>query len=811
MKISIGLFKSLSYLLLASAAICSVTFSSLSAQSWKSEAEAMIAAQRMGPVKINFSNGQSLTPGDTVSVRVRMKEHAFKWGTTVNINEVIATESNGFDLASNHPYFLHFRNFNSVTPENAGKWHGWSNQGIRTKYLSVVDWLDSLGIANRGHTTIWPSISRWNAVPAHVVNAKDQVENGQVVKTREEVIRGHIQDHIRGQMKTLNGKIYEMDVVNELVHEGEIVRDLLKLNGDDRALEHSQWYKWAKEYGPDIKMVANEYDLFQSGNNFAQRFAEYIQTMLDDGAPIDVIGMQGHFWQQMPTYQELKRRLSEVAVLGLPMVVTEFDMTHGSGYQEMERVLYAVFSEPLMEGFSVWGAWDGRQWRNNGPIYAEDWSVKESGRAYFDLVKGEWWTDTTLVYTGEDEWEFPGFLGTYDLQVTYGDQVQVSEFTLDKAGQELQVNFGDAGTELPDYDFVVGEGRREFYPHEDILLKVKTEDSIAQVVYKLNGSTVAISSGLDPSYTLSLDHGNPVHLSAEILFANQYWTETEEVTVVANLQNTGPSIISTFPPYGTKFFSTDSIELFVQATDPDGDAIAIYVFNSDDQLLGKSDQPGSVRIGGLDEGQNFLTVRAQDERFAFAETFLAIFYDKHSKPPQVDLPAPTRFSHEVTDPGQALITWEFPDSVDVIGNKVILKNDGISVAVRDKEFLWEDLEADVTYELSVQAISENLIYSDTSETFSFMVSDSSTVSNSNFLNITSNVFPNPVYDVFYVEGFDNQLINIDIYNQHGQMMRRFFGSGSSAFDLTELTTGIYFGKLYADGGSQPSIFKIMKQ
>ncbi len=771
-------------------------------QSWKDGAREAIATLRMAPIKIGFENKELMTSVDSIKIRIRMKDHAFKWGTNVRIDRVMDIQSMGNDLNSNHPYFLHFRNFNSVTPGNAGKWNGWINQGIRNNYLSFMDWLDSLGIANRGHTTIWPSISRWNAVPAFVVNAKDQVENGEIVKTREDVIREHIHNHIRGQMRTLNGRIYEMDLVNELVHEGEIVRDLLKLNGGDRALEHSQWYKWAKEYGPDIKLVANEYDLFQSGNNFSQRFVDYIQTMLNDGAPIDVIGMQGHFWQKIPSYSELKRRLAEVAVLKKPMVVTEFDMTHGSGYDDMERVLYAVFSEPLMEGFTIWGAWDGQQWRNNGPIYDEDWSIKESGRAYFDLVKGEWWTDTTLIYTGEDEWEIPGFLGMYDLQVTYGDQVQVSEFTLDKAGQELQVDFGDSGTDLPDYDFVVGEGRREFYPHEDILLEVKSEDSITQVIYKLNGSTVAVTSGLNPSYTLSLDHNKPVSLSAEILFANQYWTETEEVTVVANLQNSIPSIISTFPPYGTKVFSTDSIELFVQATDPDGDAIAIYVFNSDDQLLGKSDQPGSVRIGGLEEGQNFLTVRAQDERFAFAETFLAIFYDKHSEPPQVDLPAPTQFSHEVTDPGQALITWDFPDSIDVIGYKVILENEGTSLAVRDNEFLWEDLEADVTHEMSVQAISENLIYSDTSETFSFELSDSGTVSDNEFEYPEYVVYPNPVRDRFYIDGLDGQDVEVVLYDHFGCRVMQFSGRESKGYDISSLPSGIYFCRIQVDGDSK---------
>ena len=188
--------------------------------------------------------------------------------------------------------------------------------------------------------------------------------------------------------------MYELDLVNEFVNEAEIVKLVLDLPPGQRPKEHAQWYKWAKSAAPAIDLVANEYNLFQSGNNFHLTFVDYIRKMLAEGAPVDVIGMQGHFFGNMPSYQELKKRLSEVAVLGLPMVVTEFDMK-GSSYTDMERVLYAVFSEPLVHGFTIWGAWDGKQWRNNAAMYNQDWTIKESGRAWLDLVKGTWWTDTT--------------------------------------------------------------------------------------------------------------------------------------------------------------------------------------------------------------------------------------------------------------------------------------------------------------------------------------------------------------------------------------------------------------------------------
>ncbi|NJM15606.1 MAG: hypothetical protein HC896_09770 [Bacteroidales bacterium] len=67
---------------------------------------------------------------------------------------------------------------------------------------------------------------------------------------------------------------------------------------------------------------------------------------------------------------------------------------NGNSYGEMERLMYTLFADSLMTGFTVWGAWDGNQWRNNAPIFRKDWSLKPSGQAWFDLAHGKWKTDT---------------------------------------------------------------------------------------------------------------------------------------------------------------------------------------------------------------------------------------------------------------------------------------------------------------------------------------------------------------------------------------------------------------------------------
>lgn len=47
--------------------------------------------------------------------------------------------------------------------------------------------------------------------------------------------------------------------------------------------------------------MANEHDLFQSGNDLHEAFVAYVRDMLAAGAPIDAVGMQGHFFAESST------------------------------------------------------------------------------------------------------------------------------------------------------------------------------------------------------------------------------------------------------------------------------------------------------------------------------------------------------------------------------------------------------------------------------------------------------------------------------------------------------------------------------
>ncbi len=591
----------------------------LPGQSWKIEAQQAIDRHRKAPLHITVVN-QAGEAVEGMEVAVRMREHFFRWGTTSSISHILSLEQEGVQLEDNHPYMLHFRNFNSVTPENAGKWNFWRDNRSRSKYLATLPWFDQLGIANRGHTTIWPSITRWSAVPAFVVNASAKTENGVVIKSREDVIREHVQNHIESQLPVLEPHIYEIDLVNELINEGEIVKLLLKLPPEERPLEHALWYQWAKAAAPSIDLVVNEYDLFQSGNNFHQTYVEYVRAMVDAGAPVDAVGMQGHFFSNMPSYAELKKRLAEVAVLNLPMSVTEFDM-RGSSYTDMERVLYAIFSEPLVYGFTMWGAWDGRQWRNNAPMFTEDWQLKPSGKAWMDLVKHRWWTDTVLT-TRNGEIATEGYLGDYSLIIEDNGLVTMTSETLTSDGLDVRIVLGDGSFPQPAASLIIAGGERsEFYANEPINVELQSTDSVLSVEYFLDDLIQGVFAQPPFQMNFKLRPGQEKEVHAEVEFSSGYKIVTPKQSVAATLANQSPTIHSIFPSAGSTWLKSEVTHLFVNASDIEGDSLQFILLDSGGDEILRVNDPAPIPLSDVSLGSNYFTIRVQDHKYGFADQF----------------------------------------------------------------------------------------------------------------------------------------------------------------------------------------------
>ena len=611
-----------------------LTFSvtTLLAQSWKPAAQDSILKYRTSPLIIHVVDGSD-QPAENVSVHVKLIKHEFKWGSTVDINYVsrVLGNTNSFNISS--PYINHLRLFNSITPNNAGKWKAWIDAPQRSMYLRTIDWLESEGIWNRGHTVVWES-ERFNAIPDILLGQTDTA-----------VIRNIVKSHIDDIMSKLSDEIYEMDVVNELVHEQHIVKGLL--NVPDPALEHSKWYKWAKQAAPNVDLIANEFDLFQSGNNFYQQYIEYVEKMMDDGAPVDGVGMQGHFWTDMPAYGELKRRIEQVKPLGLPMAVSEFDMK-GKAYDDMERVMYAVFSEPQMYGFTIWGAWDGVQWRNNGAIFEDNWEVKPSGRAWLDLVHGKWSNDTVAVTETSGTISLDAYKGTHKITLMMGDSVFVD--TLIVGDDEVEVTFQKdlIASEIPSGTISISGEDNEFNVYQPALITFNSDylESIEKVEF-FEGLFMQFRDTA-PAYQYEIinSYAGTRNIYARVTANNGYTFITDTVELSFVNKNAFPSITNVYPFRKQNFIYGEDVTIAIDASDYENQLWKAELSGYGDTVLVDTTVPFQFVLPSPEPGLYQLEIKVLDSLYGFNTrniTFNVLAPDQQN----VSFSAPLKASDDV--------------------------------------------------------------------------------------------------------------------------------------------------------------------
>ncbi|MBD3420108.1 MAG: hypothetical protein GF398_08335, partial [Chitinivibrionales bacterium] len=99
---------------------------------------------------------------------------------------------------------------------------------------------------------------------------------------------------------------------------------------------------------------------------------------LVDSNLVDGIGVQGHFLEGQSA-SALKRRLDSLAVFGLPIYVSEYDV-HKSDDTQQKNIFEAQFpvfwEHPAVEGVTFWGHRQGQMWRSDGYLVRSDGSER---------------------------------------------------------------------------------------------------------------------------------------------------------------------------------------------------------------------------------------------------------------------------------------------------------------------------------------------------------------------------------------------------------------------------------------------------
>jgi len=371
---------------------------------WRDAALARIEAQRKADLALRVIDAA----GDPVAgarVSVRMLRHEFAFGSAVAAKFLVGDDPNV-------PVYRETvkRLFNRVTIESDLKWPHWEDPANRDLAIEALRWLRENGCPVRGHCLVWAG---WSWMPEDIYELKDDPV----------ALAIRVREHLIEEVQALRGQLVEWDVVNEPRWYDEIQRRL----GRDCMVD---WFRLVREFDPTPKLFINEYGILSDSWGYYygapswKHYKETIDFLLARGAPIDGIGLQGHFsWTLTPPWQVLET-LDEFAEFGKPLVISEFDIDIRDEQRQadyMRDFMTAAFSHPSVHGIIMWGFWEGRHWRPDSALFRLDWSVKPCGRVWEDLVLGEWWTDADVTTDREGRCSLRGFRGDYEIRICADD------------------------------------------------------------------------------------------------------------------------------------------------------------------------------------------------------------------------------------------------------------------------------------------------------------------------------------------------------------------------------------------------------
>ncbi|MDF5716526.1 MAG: endo-1,4-beta-xylanase [Rhizonema sp. NSF051] len=257
---------------------------------------------------------------------------------------------------------------NILVPENELKWEFLRPAPNRFDFTKG-DWLAQFAISNgmlfRGHTLVWHQQQpQWFK---EVVNRQNAEK--------------FLVEHITTVTKHYAGQMHSWDVVNEAIEPND---------GQKGGWRRSPWfeflgsdyielaYRVAAQADPKAMLVYNENDLeYDTPKHEAKRtiVLKLLERLKSRGTPIHALGIQSHLMGDETHFNPKKLRsfLSDVASLGLKILVTELDVIDQklpSSTYDRDRIVAAryedylsvVLDERAVIAVLTWGLSDRRTW-----------------------------------------------------------------------------------------------------------------------------------------------------------------------------------------------------------------------------------------------------------------------------------------------------------------------------------------------------------------------------------------------------------------------------------------------------------------
>lgn len=416
---------------------------------WRLAAQTRIQQIRQADLTVHVRdrNGKPL-PG--AQVFVQQTDHAFRFGSAVTAARIMGTG------ADNEIYRSRISShFTTSVLENDLKWPLWECTTCGASFnkdntRAAIAWLRERNLAVRGHNLIWPS-------------ARNMPTNTQGLNAA--ALRQRIDDHFSEILSDAgtNGKLYQWDVINEPFDNYDVQGRIPGVAGVTASTgvlgndELVRWFQRARQLDPAAQLFINDYNILaSSGTNTPQQnyYFSLLNWLRERGAPLDAIGMQGHFGSVTPitTMQSIVDRFAQ---LNLPLAITEFDFNSADEALQADftrDLLTFIFSQPNFADFLMWGFWERAHWLPLGAMYRADWSSKPNALVYNELLFKEWWTNEDGVADGAGQFKTRGFKGEYNVTARFNRIEQTVTAKLDGNGAvtiELEVEAPRAGMKRP--------------------------------------------------------------------------------------------------------------------------------------------------------------------------------------------------------------------------------------------------------------------------------------------------------------------------------------------------------------------------
>lgn len=373
-----------------------------------------IRAHRTTGLGVRVLDGDG-APVEGAEVSVSMRRHDFRFGTAVDASHLVAETSPA------DPYRERLLElFNAGVVQHRNKWKPWENDSERAMAIRASEWLRDRGLDLRGHAAMWQRFDQ-PVVPDDVV-AKVESDD----EDRAAYVSRRGRNHVAEVVGHYEGTIAAWDVLNEQL-DAHRLTDVIDPDASSlRPPEVLRWFEIARVADPGATRYINDFGVVTGDRD--QRVDDYeelVRFLLDRDAGLEGVGVQAHHGSPDDARPPaaLLERLDRFARHGVVLEVTEYD-TYGEGWTEeraadhLRTFLETVFSHPAVEGFVMWGFWDGLHWQDDAPLFREDWSPKPAYDVYRSLVFDEWWTDEYGRTDADGEFWTGAFLGEHEVIVT---------------------------------------------------------------------------------------------------------------------------------------------------------------------------------------------------------------------------------------------------------------------------------------------------------------------------------------------------------------------------------------------------------